>query len=336
MTPELDLLMFPLPGLAGVMAAAVEAAGWDGIYFADTQNLTGEVHVSLGLAAASTKRMTLATGVTNPVTRHPAVTASAIATVQVASGGRAVLGIGRGDSSLGHLGRKPASVATFETCLRRLRGYLHGDAVDLDGSSSRNVWIAEAQTPPVPIDVAATGPKVIALAARYADRVTFGVGADPRRIRDAIALVRAERAALGLDPAGISVGAYVNVVAHPDVETARRLARGGTATFAHFSGMSGAPKTNTADDAVFQAIDEKYDMAGHARADADHAAAIPDEFLDRFAVVGPVEHCISRLSELIDAGAERLVVVPGSRDADPGEVGASLARLASEVLPALR
>jgi len=247
-----------------------------------------------------------------------------------------VLGIGRGDSSLGYLGRKPASVATFATCLRRLRGYLRGDAVDLDGSSSRNVWIAEASTQPVPIDVAATGPKVNALAARCADRVTFSVGGDPRRIHDAIALVRAEREAFGLDPAGLSVGACVNVVAHPDVATARRLARGGAATFAHFSGMSGAPKTNTTDDAVFQAIDERYDLAGHARADADHAAAIPDEFLDRFAVVGPVEHCISRLSDLIDAGAERLVVVPGSRDADPGEVAASLVRLAGEVLPALR
>lgn len=336
MTPELDLLMFPLPGLAGAMAAMVEAAGWDGIYFADTQNLTGEVYVSLGLAAASTQRMTLATGVTNPVTRHPAVTASAIATLQVASRGRAVLGIGRGDSSLGYLGRGPASVAAFETCLQRLRGYLRGDDVDLDGASSRNVWIAEAAMPPVPIDVAATGPKVMALAARYADRVTFAVGADPQRIRDAIALVRAQREAFGLDPAGISVGAYVNVVAHPDIEAARRLARGGTASFAHFSGMSGAPKANTADAAVFEAINANYDMTGHAQADADHAAAMPDEFIDRFAVVGPVAHCISRLSELIEAGAERLVVVPGSRGADPQEVSASLQRLAGEILPALR
>ncbi len=86
MSPELDLLMFPMPGLAGAMAATVEAAGWDGIYFADTQNLTGEVYVSLGLAAAATERMVLATGVTNPVTRHPAVAASAISTVQAASG----------------------------------------------------------------------------------------------------------------------------------------------------------------------------------------------------------------------------------------------------------
>ncbi len=336
MNPELDLLIFPIPGLAGAMAARFEQQGWDGVYMADTQNLTAEVYVSLGVAAASTERMKLATGVTNPVTRHPAVAAASIATVQAASGGRAVFGIGRGDSSLGYLGRKPASVATFESYVARVRGYLHGEDVDLGDATSRNVWIPEVDLPPVPIDIAATGPKVIAVAARLADRVTFSVGADPQRLRDAIALVRSERAAAGLDPASISIGAYVNVVANPDVATARTIARGGTAVFAHFSGMAGAPATNTADDAVFEAIDKNYDMSGHASADAAHAAAMPDDFIDRFAVAGPVEHCVTRMSELIEAGADRLVVVPGSRGADSSEVGASLGRLASEVLPALR
>ena len=81
MAQKIHLLTFPLPGMAGAMAQMFEAAGWDGVYFADTQNLAGDVFVSLGLAAAATEKMTLATGVTNPVTRHPAVTASAIATV---------------------------------------------------------------------------------------------------------------------------------------------------------------------------------------------------------------------------------------------------------------
>lgn len=336
MSPELDLLLFPLPGAAGVMAASFEAAGWDGIYFADTQNLTGEVYVSLGLATAATSRITLATGVTNPVTRHPAVTASSIATAQVASNGRAVLGIGRGDSSLGYLGRKPAPVAAFEEYVGAVRGFLHGDGVDIDDVSSRNVWIPDSGQPPVPIDIAATGPKVIGVAARHADRVTFGVGADPHRIRESIALARSEREAAGLDPSTLSVGAYVNVVAHPDMDRARELARGGTASFAHFSGMSGAPKRNSADDAVFEAIDAKYEMADHASADADHAAAMPDDFVDRFAVAGPADYCVRRLSELIEAGADRIVVVPGSRGVDPGEVGASLDRIATDVLPKLR
>ena len=336
MAPELDLLTFPIPGLVGAMAQMFEGAGWDGLYLADTQNLAADVYVSLGLAAASTDRVLLATGVTNPVTRHPAVTASAIAAVQAASGGRAVLGIGRGDSSLGYLGRRPAPVADFEIYLARVRGFLHGETVDLGDATSRNQWITETAQPPVPIDVAATGPRVTAIAARHADRVTFAVGADPARLRDAISLVRSEREDAGLDPAGISVGAYVNAVAHPDVEVARAIARGSTASFAHFSGMPGAPRTDGPDAAVFEAVGRDYDMAGHATAGAPHAAALPDEFIDRFAVAGPSEHCVTRLSELVEAGAERLVLVPGSRDANQGELVASMGRLATEVLPRLR
>ena len=336
MSLEIDLLTFPLPGLAGVMARMVEDAGWDGLYLADTQNLAAEVHVSLGLAAASTERLTLATGVTNPVTRHPAVTASAIAAVQVATSGRAVLGIGRGDSSLGYLGRPPAKVADFERYLRQVRGYLHGEEVDLDDGTSRNEWIAVSGQPPVPIDVAATGPKATALAARLGDRVTFAVGADPQRLRDAIALVRAEREAGGLDPQSISVGAYVNAVAHPESERARAIVRGSAASFAHFSGMAGAPEVRGPDTRLFQTLGRDYDMAGHATAGAGHAAALPDDFLDRFAVAGPVDHCVTRLSELVEAGAERLVLVPGSRDADSGDVLASMELLASAVLPRLR
>jgi 5,10-methylenetetrahydromethanopterin reductase len=131
----------------------------------------------------------------------------AIAAVQAASGGRAVLGIGRGDSSLGYLGRRPAPVADFEIYLARVRGFLHGETVDLGDATSHNQWITETAQPPVPIDVAATGPKVTAIAARHADRVTFAVGADPARLRDAISLVRSQREDAGLDPAGISVGA---------------------------------------------------------------------------------------------------------------------------------
>lgn len=336
MASELDLLMFPQPGRAAEAGAMVEAAGWDGIYLADTQNLAADVHVSLGIMATATERLRLVTGVTNPVTRHPAVTAAAIATVHAASGGRAVLGIGRGDSSLGYLGQKPARVAAFETYVARVRGFLRGEDVDLDHGVSRNRWIADQDLPPVPIDIAATGPRVIAIAARLADRVTFAVGADPHRLRDAITLLRTEREAAGLDPASISVGAYVNAVANPDIDIARQIVRGGAASFAHFSGMAGAPKQAGPDGRIFESIGTGYDMEGHGSAGSSHAAELPDEFLDRFAVAGPVEHCISRLSEMLEAGADRLVLVPGSRDADPTAIFANLASLSADVLPNLR
>ena len=336
MAPELDLLMFPQPGRAAEVGAMAESAGWDGIYLADTQNLAADVHVSLGIMATATERLRLVTGVTNPVTRHPAVTATAIATAHAASAGRAVLGIGRGDSSLGYLGKKPASVSAFETYVARVRGFLHGEDVELDDGVSRNRWIAEQDLPPVPIDIAATGPRVIGIAARYAERVTFAVGADPHRLRAAIALVRSEREAAGLDPSEISVGAYVNVVANPDIDAARETVRGGAASFAHFSGMAGAPTQPGPDGQVFESIGSDYDMEGHGSAGSPHAAAIPDDFLDRFAIAGPSEQCVTRLSEMLEAGADRLVMVPGSRDADPAAILANLANLSADVLPALR
>src|SRR5271167_2207102 len=86
-------------------AKQLEEAGWDGFLVVDSQNLSGDPYVALAMAAAATSRIGLGTGVTNCVTRHAAATACAIASVDRLSDGRAVLGIGRGDSALAHLGR---------------------------------------------------------------------------------------------------------------------------------------------------------------------------------------------------------------------------------------
>jgi 5,10-methylenetetrahydromethanopterin reductase len=180
---EIWTLSVPLPKLAGELAARAEAAGFDGIAFTDSQNLTGDVFAGLALAANATTRIGLATGVTNPVTRHPAATASAIATVHAISNGRAVLGIGRGDSALFQIGLEPAPLATFALFLERLATYLRGGEVDLDGFASRVRWLADLRLPPVPIDVAATGPRVIELAARIAT----GSRSRSARIRSACA-----------------------------------------------------------------------------------------------------------------------------------------------------
>lgn len=331
------MLTFPIPGTQAMIARIAEDAGWDGIVFADTQNLAADVYGSLCLAAVETERLLLGTGVTNPVTRHPAVTAAAIATVQVASGGRAALGIGRGDSSLAHLGRSPESPAAFERYVRTVQQYLRGQPADLgDGVISRIEWIGDAGVRKVPMDVAATGPKVISIGARLAERVTFAVGAEPERVATAIATARRAREEAGQDPDALSLGAYVNVVVHDDVERARSLVRGGLASFAHFTGMRGAPNEELADAETFRRLGASYELASHGKAATAHADALPDDFVDRFGVIGPPAHCAPRLQELVDLGLDRLVVIGGSRDADPGELLAANRRLMDEVAPAVR
>ena len=81
-------------------AREIEAEGWDGQMFMDSQSLAGDPYVKMGAWAMLTDRLKLAPGVTNPLTGHPAVTAAAVATLQSISAGRAVLGIGRGDRHL--------------------------------------------------------------------------------------------------------------------------------------------------------------------------------------------------------------------------------------------
>jgi 5,10-methylenetetrahydromethanopterin reductase len=335
---EFWLGTFPAPGRIADIARMAEDDGWDGLALTDSQNLTGDVFAALAIAAHSTARLKLATGATNPATRHPAVVASAISTIQVESGGRAVLGIARGDSALAYLGRKPLPLADFRRGVEQIQAYLRGEAVDQQGYASRLEWLAAAGVPKVPVSVAATGPKVIEIAAQLAERVTFSLGARADRLKWAIEHARQARQAAGLDQATFSCGAYVNAVAHPDIAKARELVRGRLGVYARFSTMHGnAMETLPEEDrAVVERLAANYDMKAHATAGARHAAALDDDFVDRFGIVGPPEHVAARLRELAALGLDHVVIVGHGRDVDPAVLAESSRRMGREVLPLVR
>jgi 5,10-methylenetetrahydromethanopterin reductase len=330
--------LFPVPGRCEAAAVRAEELGFDGVLLADSQNLVGDTFVELGVLARATSRLGLGTGIVNPVTRHPAVVAAAIASVQIESGGRAVLGVGRGDSSLAQLGLPAPTTRAFGEFLRQVRGYLDGSFVKADGHTSRISWIADAAQAPIPIEVAATGPRTIELAALDSTRVMLTVGADPDRIRWGIDVARAARVRAGLDPAELRIGAYLNVGCHADLHTACGLVRGSTAIFAHFSSMSAGATTAlaVADASVIDRVGATYDERRHGLSDAKHVSELDDAFIQRFAVVGSAEHCAGRLRELIDLGLDRVVVVAGSRDTDPALLAETNTAFAREVLPTLK
>jgi 5,10-methylenetetrahydromethanopterin reductase len=172
-------------------ARQLEAWGFDGLMVADSQNLNADVWIELALAGAASERIALGPGVTNPFTRDPAVTASAALTLHVETGGRAGLGVGRGDSALTQIGLRPVSAHELEEALVTLQAYLRGEAVPRDDGANRIRWVEDAGQPKVPVAVAATGPHVIAAAARHAERLDFTVGAEPERLRWAIDAARA-------------------------------------------------------------------------------------------------------------------------------------------------
>lgn len=314
------------------LARQVEAWGLDGMLVADSQNLNADVWIELALAAAATERIGLGPGVTNPVTRHPAVSASAAATLQVESGGRAVLGLGRGDSALTQIGRRPVPAAELERVLVEIQGFLRAEEVEVDGVTSAIRWIAESGQPKVPVAVAATGPHVIEIGARHAEQLDFTVGAEPERVRWALETARAAEG--GED---VSLGAFVNVAVHPDRAVARDLVRGSTAILARFA-TEGAPPDGLSE-ATREGITRlaaDYDESRHGQSGAPAARRLDDEFIDRFAVCGPAGEVAERVAALGELGIERVIVVPGSLDADPAAVEESNERFATEVLPALR
>jgi 5,10-methylenetetrahydromethanopterin reductase len=336
----MELWAMGIPEIPTVVAQAesAERNGWDGLTFTDSQNLVGDPFVAVALGAAATERLRFATGVTNAYTRHPAALANVAATVQETSGGRFVLGIGRGDTALFHLGEKPMKVTRFAELVTDLQTYLANGTVDCNGHPSRLQWLDRVRQPKVPLDVASSGPRVIELAARTAERVTLAVGADPDRVAWALDLARKAAVDAGRDPAEISFGAYVTVGCHPDLGAARSLISGAVSAFAHFSSMPGSRGAGLADAdrAVVADVGRRYDSNEHLSNTAAHNAALNPEFVDRFAVVGSPDVCADRLRGLADLGIERFVITGASFRADREHARTARQLLTREVLPALR
>lgn len=340
-----------LPDIAIDTARHAEDAGWDGLTFTDSQNRSGDPWVAMTAAVLNTTKLRVGTGVTNPLTRHPAVTAGAALCVHRLSGdGRVEIGIGRGDSSLAHLGLAPAPVSTLRDYVEDLHAYVNGGAVSLERASqgaehgiedlplaaapdeSRIRYIETSGIPrPYPrVLVIGSGPKVITVGAQAADAVALAVGASPERIAWGVGVAR------DANP-DLEVCAYVNVVVDDDFEQAKQLAGGAVTSFARFSSMHGHASGPTSESArqVFEGIPQRYDMAQHFTSQ-NKASAIPDDFIREFAILGSADYCVERLHELTELGISRFHVIGAAFDVDPERARRATDAFSEAVLPRMR
>jgi 5,10-methylenetetrahydromethanopterin reductase len=107
----------------------IEELGYDDLWITDSSLHAGEVYVYSTLALQSTTRLTVGTAVTNPLTRHPAITANAFRTLQQLAPGRVVCGIGVGDRPLGDLGLPMAKIDTLDRSIDVMRRLWRGETV---------------------------------------------------------------------------------------------------------------------------------------------------------------------------------------------------------------
>ena len=337
------IVMEASPGNTAGLAKKIEQLGFDALLCPDTQNLSPDPIGQLCLAGAATQSLLVGTGVTNPITRDPAVLACSLASLAAETDGRAICGIGRGDSSLAHIGKGNATTAQLRTFIERLQVYLEGGSVQREGKQSHLRWLDSYPRHRVPIDIACTGPKTIQLAAELGDRISFAVGSAPERIKWAMTTAEAHLKKINRPRQSIQIGAYINLVCDPDEQTALALGKLIAGMVAHFAGLKHAPTAHLPEQLrpLAEHMQSQYDMDRHAQEKGAHLAMVDDSFVEWFSICGPPKKCIARLQQLIDLGLEHVYQLGGSPVAHPHDARQTAmveqAQLfATEVMPLFR
>jgi 5,10-methylenetetrahydromethanopterin reductase len=328
----------PVPGTeVGRLAQAFEQSGWDGLALGEAHGLLPDPYVLLGAAAAATSTLGLGTSVAVPL-RHPLLAAGAMATVQALSAGRARFVVGRGDGAMKVMQREPMPVAEYERYLRALIGFLGRDEVEVDGalmSMARLDDLDPSMAIAAPeISVAATGPRMIAAAARWADGIDFSVGADVGRLRACITTAREACEAAGRDPETLALGCYLQVAIADGDDDAAEAVRGLIVTHARFSGNFTSRAAEVME-AVLTSSRGGVTRTGRP----GELAFYPKEALEldqvmRFGIIGPVAECAERLREIVGLGFANIYIGTRAVGVDIDE--RNTLRIGRELLPRVR
>ncbi len=291
-----------IPRTLGLTRRAEEAGFSHGWLF-DSHVLWREPYPLLTLMAGATEKMRLGTCVTNPGTREPTVTASALATLNEISNGRMDLGMGRGDSARRVLGKAPITMADTEEAIKVIKDLVEGRTVTYEGTELSFPWVGRWT---LPVWVAGYGPLALAMTGRIADGVILQL-ADPDIVRWFVGQVRAAAAKAGRDPSSIKVQAAAPAHVGPRHE-GRAYTRWFPALVSnHVVDLVNKYPRDQLPESLTGYIRDRagYDYRHHAEVGSANAAFVGDEVTDRFCILGPADEHIAKLRELADAGVDQ-------------------------------
>jgi 5,10-methylenetetrahydromethanopterin reductase len=276
----------------------------------DSQSIYPDVYVRCALLA----RLGIGAGfgpfVINPVTRSPAVAAAEITGLACLAPDRVFLGIGRGDSALATVGRRPVATDEFESYVLAVRILLAGNQARWQGQVLR----PPERAVPVPIYIAAVGPRSLRLAGRLGDGVIIGAGIDEDTVRSSLRQVAEGAREAGRDPAGLDVWWYALAGLADDEAEAERELRHSLASFAN-AAFKGGTRGKGIPERFLPAVARLtggYNPMAHARAgNRQHTALVADPdfrayLLRRFALCGTPEQVARQRARAARAGAAQL------------------------------
>ena len=317
----------------GSLCRGAEEAGFGLLGVADSQSVFRELYVALAIAARDTSRIRLGPLVTNPQTRHLVVTASAISSIDELSGGRAMLGLGSGDSAIYTLGAPPATVAGLEDAVVTLGRLTSGAVVERGeltfepkrfrraaGEESGEAraglkWQVRRSTRRVPIYLAAEGPRTLELAGRVADGVIVGLGLTPEVISVSLAAIERGARAAGRTLGDLDIWwfAKTNVADTREGAVAPiKMALAASANHAFRFTLEGKAVPPDLHERI-RGLQKEYDahqheIAGAANADLTERWGLTEFLRDRFGIAGTPDDCVAQVRRAMAAGARQFII----------------------------
>ena len=290
---------------------ASEDAGFERAGVVDSQSIYRELYVSCAAAVQATKAIQLGPRVTNALTRHPTVTASALLTLNELAPGRVFAGFGTGDSAVFNIGLKPVKLAVlgeFTACVRSL---MRGETVQYQGSEIKLTWGKVN----IPIYLAGHGPKTLELAGQYADGVIVGTGVGDDVVRDAYASIAAGASRSGRTLEDLDVwwalSAYIGNSRDEALSVIRMLLAAKANHLARFPKQNKHVPPEYRE--VLEQIHKGYNYLEHQKpgAGTTNAALVQQSGLesylaDRYAIVGTPDQCLATLQKMASHGIRKI------------------------------
>jgi 5,10-methylenetetrahydromethanopterin reductase len=290
------------------LAERADRYGYAMIGIADTPGNAMDPWVSATLVARASRQTRVALCVTNLLTRHPAVSAAAVASLDHVSNGRAVLGIGAGHSGTRNVGLAKASAKELAEGVTFIKTLLQGKPASLGTATAHLPWVKRAP----PVFLAASHPRPLQAAGRTADGVfaNFGLGAD--NIRASEAQIREGAKAAGRSPDEIEIWQ----IAALDCNEDRNAARGKVGAMLAFLAGYVIGDKNLETRGVPEPLREpllelrrRYSTRpGEADIRLVQELGLFDYLSQRLSICGNPDDCLAQAGAAKAAGAQRLML----------------------------
>lgn len=298
------------------LVRTAEEAGFGMVMTGDTPAIMGDTYVGLTTIATTTSRCRVGTYISNPLTRHPTVAASAIASVNAIAKGRAFFGISTGDSGVYNLGLKPAKLAQLEEYIVAVRALLEQGEAIYGGRPLKLDWYRGK----VPIYMAPGGPKGLRLAGRVADGVFLETGFMPEVIADTLRQLEEAAVEAGRSLADIDIWWHARTCMGATRDDAIEKIRSGLLGIGNRLARFQQEGKFIPDEIWprLQELKRRYDFMGHhesshrggrqRNADMLDELDLRDYLADRFGLLGNPDDILARIGQLKRMGVRNIAI----------------------------